>query len=100
MPNDIDCRDCFQFKSIEKKVDEHDVLIKQYEIRLTALEKSTAVSDEQIKMVFKILNEIKESISKIAEKIESRDSRPIQFLWTIAGGVIVALLIAGLKFLN
>lgn len=69
------------------------------EIRINILERESAVSGEQIKMIFNILNEIKTSIKQIADKMDERSQKPTQLLWTIAGGVVVALVIAGLKFL-
>lgn len=51
-------------------------------------------------MVFKILTEIKDSIEKTSNKIDEIESRPNKLLYTIAGGVIVAIIIAGVKFLS
>jgi len=47
-----------------------------------------------------MLSEIKETIKQIAEKIEKRDEGPIQLFWSVLAGIVTALLIAGLKFLN
>jgi prefoldin subunit 5 len=79
-------------ENIEKRVSE-------LESRVNSIERNAAVSDEQIKMIFRILNEIKDSIKQIADKIDERAAKPTQLLWTITGGVTVALIIAGLKFI-
>jgi len=69
------------------------------EIRINILEKESAVSGEQIKMIFNVLEEIKTSIRQIADKMDERSQKPTQLLFTVAGGIVVALVIAGLKFL-
>jgi prefoldin subunit 5 len=79
-------------ENIEKRVSE-------LESRVNSIERNAAVSDEQIKMIFRILNEIKDSIKQIADKMDERSQKPTQLLWTITGGVTVALIIAGLKFI-
>jgi glycerate kinase len=74
--------------------------------RISEVEKTSAVSDEQIKMIFNILKEIKDSIKDIATTISNltsekpqKTSQSTQLLWGIAGTVLGALIIAGLKFI-
>jgi predicted nucleic acid-binding Zn-ribbon protein len=76
---------------------EHDMC--EIRNKVADIEKNAAVSGEQIKMIFNILNEIKTSIKQIADKIDERSQKPTQFLWSIGGAVVVALVIAGLKFI-
>ena len=68
--------------------------------KVSKLETNTAVNEEQTKMVFNILKEIKESIKIIADKIDDIESRPSKLLYSIMGGVLVAIILAGIKFLN
>jgi len=81
-----------RFERLERRFNE-------LETQVINIEKDAAVSSERIKMVFNILNEIKTSIKGIADKMDERSQKPAQLLWTMAGGVIVALIIAGIKFL-
>jgi gas vesicle protein len=81
-----------RLEKLEKRVDE-------LETQVVNIEKNAAVSGEQIKMIFNILNEIKTSIKQIADKIDERSQKPTQLLWSIGGAVVVALIIAGLKFI-
>lgn len=57
------CKDCVQVENI--KADIKDI----YE-RLREVEKFSSSGGEQIKMIFKMLNEIKGSIDKIGDKLE------------------------------
>jgi len=50
--------------------------LKALEAKITEREKEAAVSGEQIKMIFKILNEIKDSIKQIADKLDSFEDKP------------------------
>lgn len=70
------------------------------EIRINIIEKDAAVSGEQIKMIFNILNEIKTSIKDIADKMDEKSEKPATFLWGVGASIIVALIIAGLKFIQ
>jgi chromosome segregation ATPase len=81
-----------RLEKLEKRFDE-------LELQVINIEKNAAVSGEQIKMIFNILNEIKTSIKQIADKIDERSQKPTQLLWSIGGGILVALIIAGLKFI-
>ena len=81
-----------RIENLEKKTGE-------LETRVNNIERNVAVSDEQIKMIFKILEEIKFSIKGIADKMDERSQKPTQLLWTIAGAIATALIIAGLKYI-
>lgn len=48
----------------------------ELEKKVAALETSTEVTKEQTKMVFKILNEIKDSIKVIADKLDVLEKQP------------------------
>jgi chromosome segregation ATPase len=81
-----------RLEKLEKRVDE-------LENQVINIEKNAAVSGEQIKMIFNILNEIKSSIKQIADKMDESSKKPTQFLWSIGGAIVAALIIAGLKFI-
>lgn len=67
--------------------------------RVSKLETATAVNEEQTKMIFKILNEIKDSIKDISSKLNEIEGRPSKLLYTVAGGVIVAIIMVGIKYI-
>ena len=73
--------------------------VTKLETDVSTLKTATAVNEEQTKMIFKILNEIKDSIKDIGTKIDEIENRPNRLLYTVAGGVIVAIIIAGIKYL-
>ena len=65
------------------------------------LEKSTAINEEQTKMVFKILNEIKDSIKTIGDKLDFLEKKPadrwdelIKAIITVAATFAVTYFIA------
>ncbi len=92
-----------KIENLEKQLSEVKENEKDFEKRLTLLEKNTAVSEEQIKMIYKILNEIKDSIASIANKLDVIEQEPGQeakqikvsviasFFSAIAGAVAVLL---------
>jgi methyl-accepting chemotaxis protein len=81
-----------RLEKLEKRVDE---LAEE----MASVKQNAAVSGEQIKMIFNILNEIKSSIKQIADKMDESSKKPTQFLWSIGGAIVAALIIAGLKFI-
>lgn len=64
------CKDCVQVENI--KADIKDI----YE-RLREVEKFSFSGGEQIKMIFKMLNEIKGSLDKIGDKLENIDKNSV-----------------------
>lgn len=64
------CKDCVQVENI--KADIKDI----YE-RLREVEKFSLSGGEQIKMIFKMLNEIKGSLDKIGDKLENIDKNAV-----------------------
>jgi uncharacterized protein YaaN involved in tellurite resistance len=94
------CKDCLYVENLKEEVADIKLQVKELYERMKTVEKENAVNQEQTKMVFKILNEIKDSIEKIADKIDEIESRPNKLLYTVAGGVIVAIILAGFKFIN
>lgn len=71
--------------------------------RMTAIGTQQAVSDEQIKVVFKILNEIKESLTKLTDQTiasgKERLTRLSVMLYSVGGTVLSALILGGMAYL-
>ncbi|SHH05741.1 hypothetical protein [Tepidibacter thalassicus] len=95
-----DCKDCVYMTTLAKRVEEIEKNNKDFEIRITNLERKTDVEKERTDMIFNILNEIKGSIEKIANKIEDIESRPNKLLWGILGTVAGAIIMAGITHLG
>lgn len=72
------CKDCAYVQNLEKHVQELQQTVKDHESRIKEVEKTSAVSEERIDMIFNILKEIKGSIDKIANKIDAIEKRPGQ----------------------
>ncbi|KZL88727.1 hypothetical protein [Clostridium magnum] len=83
-----------RIENLEKQVQEMRETEKEFEKRLTLLERNTAVSEEQIKMIYKILNEIKDSIASIAKKLDAIEQEPAKEASQIKVSVIVSFLSA------
>lgn len=94
------CKDCLQVENLKDEVNDLKLLFKELEIKINKVEKDTAVNQEQTKMVFKILTEIKDSIEKISNKIDEIESRPSKLLYSVAGGILVAIIMVGFKFVG
>jgi seryl-tRNA synthetase len=61
---------------LKEKVGVLEETVKSIGDELAYLRTNTSVADEQIKMIFKMLNEIKGSLDKIAEKIDEIEKKP------------------------
>lgn len=76
-----DCSGCIQSKLVEK-IDQRLTALEKIsdarEKEIGDIKKNIAVNEEQTKMVFKILNEIKDSIKTIAEKLDKLEKIPGQ----------------------
>ncbi len=95
-----DCKSALTCEILFKEVDNLKQELSNVKVEVNDLKTSTKVNEEQTKMVFKILSEIKDSIEKIANKIDDIEKRPNKLFWTVIGTIAGALVIAGLKFLN
>lgn len=88
-----DCKDCVYIKEMGRRVEALEKNDREYEKRITELERRSDSNQERVDMIFKILNEIKMSIEKISNKIDEIESRPNKLLWgvlgTIAGAIIM-----------
>lgn len=86
------CKDCIQISNLEKRLVGLEQGFKDLHDRVAEVECCNAVSEEQIKMIFKILNEIKDSIRQIAEKIDIIERKPAK-RWDDMVKTIVAVLV-------
>lgn len=89
------CKDCIQINNLEKRLMGLEQGFKDLHDRVAAVECGSAVSEEQIKMIFRILNEIKDSIRQIAEKIDMIEKKPAK-RWDDMVKTIVAVLVTAL----
>jgi predicted transcriptional regulator len=94
------CKDCLQVETLKSEVSELKIKVDFLNEKINRIEKDTAINQEQTKMVFKILTEIKDSIEKISNKIDEIESRPSKLLYSVAGGIIVAIIMVGFKFIG
>ena len=94
------CKECVFIKELNHRVTKLETNIKELNEKITEVEKTTAVTEERIYSIFSTLKEIKKNIEKIVDRIEQKDQRPAQLLWSALGGIIVAIILAGLKYLN
>lgn len=78
-------------KALEKRIESLEVSKNDFEVRVTALERRSDVSNEQIKMIFNILNEIKGSIAAIANKLDRLEDEPSQQAKQFKMAMITAL---------
>ena len=97
------CRIQEEHKEIWTKIDQVEQKIADMEKQVAEYSKNQAVSDEQMKMVFKILNEIKDNIAKLTEQMAANEkerlTQPRALLYSVAASVISALILGGLAYL-
>lgn len=67
-----------KIETLQKEISELKEYRKNIDQRLVKLERKSDVSSEQIKMIFNILNEIKDSIGDIANKLDRIEQEPSQ----------------------
>lgn len=78
-------------KSLEKRLDHLEKTKSDIENRITGLERKSDVSSEQIKMIFNILNEIKNSISCISNKLDKLEQEPSKQATQIKIAIVTAI---------
>lgn len=89
------CKDCIQISNLEKRLMGLEQDFKELHDRVAEVERVNAVSEEQIKMIFKILNEIKDSIKQIADKIEHLEQKPAR-RWEDAARTVVTVAVTAI----
>lgn len=86
----------------EKRIANLEAKIEKLEDEVSELHKNTAVSKQEIKMIFNILNEIKDSIKDIAKELGSIKEKParkwedtIKTIITVIVTSVVTAIMAG-----
>ncbi|QAA31253.1 hypothetical protein [Clostridium manihotivorum] len=95
------CNNCRQATLIDALKDDFNKLkdeLEDVKKDLTALSVAQGKTEEQTKMVFKILNEIKDSIQLIANKIEDIEKKPGQNWENLIKTVITVIATAAVTF--
>lgn len=72
------CKDCVQVQNLKSDIERLRDDVKDIYERLSQVEKFSASGGEQIKMIFKILNEIKDSIKDIGSKLGRIEEKPAE----------------------
>lgn len=75
------CSDCVQAKMLEKvdeRVSKLEEKCEAMQDKMAEIETSSALNEDRTKSLFKMLNEIKDSIKVIANKLENLESKPGQ----------------------
>ena len=100
---DNDKRECSQLNESERRLNNIDQTLRDFGNRLSEVETRTVVYNEQIKMIFNVLEDIKLSLKELQKTVNSLEKRPADLSQKIFIGVltsmITALLMLGLKFI-
>ncbi|MDF2533224.1 MAG: hypothetical protein K0Q65_2805 [Clostridia bacterium] len=87
----------------QRRLNNIDQTLKDFGVRLSEVETKTVVYNEQIKMIFNVLEDIKLSLKELQKTVNSLEKRPADLSQKIFIGVltslITALLVLGLKFI-
>jgi septal ring factor EnvC (AmiA/AmiB activator) len=87
----------------ERRLNNIDQTLREFSTRLGEVETKTVVYNEQIKMIFNMLEDIKLSLKELQNTVNSLEKRPADLSQKIFIGVITsmitALLMLGLKFI-
>ena len=117
---EANCKDCIQFKNlkeyilgVEDKVDKLSGTLDTFKERTTRNEEKNIqifsilkdIKNSIDKFVAKLdefeskpnVSEVKENIKELAAKVAKIDDRKINLLYTIAGGVIIAIILLVIK---
>lgn len=90
------CKDCPYIQNVREELQTVKADIKDMDERLVIVEKFSASGGEQIKMIFKILNEIKDSIKDIGNKIENIEQKPVHNAEKIKYIILTAFISSGI----
>jgi septal ring factor EnvC (AmiA/AmiB activator) len=100
---DNEKREYSQPNETQRRLDSIDQTLKDFGVRLGEVETKTVVYNEQIKMIFNVLEDIKLSLKELQKTVNSLEKRPADLSQKIFIGVltslITALLVLGLKFI-
>lgn len=77
------CKECIHVTSlkneisdVKNRVDKVETKVEKMDTAISIIDKEVGINQEQTKMVFKILTEIKASIEKISNKMDVVEKRP------------------------
>jgi septal ring factor EnvC (AmiA/AmiB activator) len=94
---------CSQANESDRRLNNIDQALKDLSTRLGAVETKTEVYNEQIKMIFNILEDIKLSLKDLQKAVNKLEKRPADLSQKIFIGVltsmITALLMLGMKII-
>lgn len=98
--NNENCKDCPYVQNLKDDIKSLKVEIKDLDERVIVVEKFSASGGEQIKMIFKILSEIKSSVKDISTKLGNIEKQPgeeyskikIAIISSICTGIIGVIL--------
>lgn len=96
------CSNCVQAKMVEKVEERITKLEEKFQAvqdELTEIKTSSAVNEDRTKSLFKMLNEIKDSIKIIANKIDLLESKPGQNWNELIKTIIVVGATAAITYL-
>lgn len=96
------CSNCVQAKMLEKVEERVTKLEEKYQImqdELAEIKMNSAVNEDRTKSLFKMLNEIKDSIKIIANKIDLLESKPGQNWNELIKTIIVVVTTAAITYL-
>lgn len=100
---DNDRRESSLPNETQRRLDSIDQTLKDFGVRLGEVETKTVVYNEQIKMIFNMLEDIKLSLKELQKTVNALEKRPADLSQKIFIGVltsmITALLMLGLKFI-
>jgi septal ring factor EnvC (AmiA/AmiB activator) len=100
---DTDKGEYSQASEVERRLNNIDQVLKEFGTRISEVETRTVIYNEQIKMIFNILEDIKLSLKDVQKTVVSLEKRPADLSQKIFVGVltsvITALLMLGLKFI-
>jgi hypothetical protein len=101
---DNDSKECCQSKESERRLNNIDETLKDYGARLGEVETRTVIYNEQIKVIFNMLQDIKQSLKELQKTVDEVEKRPADLSSRIFIGVmtsvITALIMLGLRFLQ
>jgi septal ring factor EnvC (AmiA/AmiB activator) len=92
-----------QVNESERRLNNMDQTLREFGTRIAEVETRTVVYNEQIKMIFNVLEDIKLSLKELQKTVSNLEKRPADLSQKIFIGVltsmITALLVLGLKFI-
>lgn len=96
------CSDCIQAKMLEKVDERVTKLEEKYQVmqdEIAEIKTSSALNEDRTKSLFKMLNEIKDSIKIIANKLDSIENKPGQNWNELIKTIIVVATTAAVTYL-